>query len=264
MLEHLELTPRGDARINELQQFFTINSQIKSFCTTSDCLFANRHCLMEINTKLDWLEVKHFMANAFHLRENEFDLNAFCRLLNQLYEREFFKCLHFYVPNVNEEFSDQLILLHALEKLTIDKFTNCFNLLQLKHLKELNIFEYANARNFEQLAKNLVNLERLLLQDASYNDLLPFIQQSAKLKHVKIFAKEAKQFTGHVINLIRWNKEREKLIGARKMHIYIEDNVFLATKRATKNGNINFNMIEMRRTNSICWNYDYSTIRTFH
>ncbi|XP_055303090.1 uncharacterized protein LOC129568812 isoform X2 [Sitodiplosis mosellana] len=263
-LEHIELTPRGDAKINELQQFFVLNPQIRSFCTTSDCLFANRNSLMEVDTKLNWLEIKHFIANAFHMRAEEFNMNAFCNLLNQLHDRDFYKRLHFFVPDVNEQFSDQLVSLHGLEKLTIDKFTNCYNLLQLKHLKELNIFGYANAGNFEILAKSLTNLERILIQEATYNDLLPFVRHSVNLKHMKIFAKEAKQFKGETINLGKLNREREKLFGARKLIIYIEDNVFLATKRTARYGDINLNMIEMRRSNSICWDYDYSTIRTFH
>lgn len=262
MLEHIELTPRGDARIQELQQFFTLNPNIRSFCTTSDCFRANFNLKEKINTKLDGLEIRHLFANSFNLQEKDFDMSAFCDLLNEFYDRGFYKRLHFHVQDVNEEFSNKLISLHGLEMLTIGKFKNSYHLSELKDLKELNILDYSNASQLQVLANDLIGLERLLLQNATYDDLFPFIRHSIKLKHIKIFTKEAEHFKGDIIELRKLNEEREKLFGARKLTIYIEDNVFLATKRATSNGDINLNMIEMKRSNSICWDYDYSTIRT--
>lgn len=258
-LEHIELTPRNTHEIDKLQQFFSLNQNIRSFSTTVNSICANSTDLMMVDTKLEWLEIKQISVSI-----ETFNWNAFWMIMKELHKRLFYKRLHLHVATVDEELSNEIVSLKGLEKLTIEKFSKCYNLVQLEHLKELNILGFTNGKQLEILAKNLTNLERLLLQGATYSDLLPFIRCSVKLKYIKIFAQEAEHFKGDIINLEMLNNEREKLFGARKVIIYIEDNVFLATKWTTKNGDINLNMIEMKRSNSICWDYDYSTLRTLH
>lgn len=64
------------------------------------------------------------------------------------------------------------------------------------------------------------------------------------------------------VDLAALNKEREKLLKkfpeTKKITIYVENDVFLATKWATKNGNINLSLIEMKRSDSIDWKIHYS------
>lgn len=60
--------------------------------------------------------------------------------------------------------------------------------------------------------------------------------------------------------------EREKLVGARKITIYVPDAIYyLATKCATENGITNFNFIEMKRIDSEEWRrdiYDWKWVLT--
>ncbi|XP_031616889.1 uncharacterized protein LOC116336862 [Contarinia nasturtii] len=219
---------------------------------------------MELPTQLNSLDVKHFGNNFYFTEKNPVNMLALIDLLNRLYERGFYRRLHFSVPEVKQQLSEQLLSLRGLEKLTINKFTQCYALPALKHLKELNIFDCTDADQMEPMAIGLVNLERLFLQRASNSHMLPFIRYSIKLKHLKILSTESANFQGDVINLQKLNRERAKLFGARKIVIYIEDNIFLATKWSSRYGDTDLKMIEMKRSNAICWDFDYSTVRTLH
>lgn len=263
-LEHVEITTRNNTKLPNLRRFFESNPQIRSFATSSHCIWDNRHELMQLPIKLESLEVKHFGMDFYYTPKNPVSIVAFVELLNQLHEKGFYERLHFYVPEVDQRLSGLLLSLRGLEKLTIKEFTQCHELPALKRLKELNIFSCSNAEQLEPMAMGLVNLERLFLQRVSINDILPFIRYSTKLKHLKILSNESANFNGHVIDLQKLNREREKLPWARKVMIYIEDNVFLATKWSTRYGDVDLKMIEMKRSNSICWDDDYSTVRTLH
>lgn len=46
------------------------------------------------------------------------------------------------------------------------------------------------------------------------------------------------------------NREREQLLGARKLIIYVPEDIFLATKWSTNNGDINLSLVELRRIDS--------------
>lgn len=135
----------------------------------------------------------------------------------------------------------------ALDILCIEQFEKSYNLPQLVDLKELIILKGTNIKDMQILANSLVKLERLCIENCeNVDDVTPFIRQSPKLNRIK--------FTPHhrdeVLNLRMLNEERAKLAGARKIILYTRDDVFLATKWATKNGDINLKFIEMRRVDS--------------
>ncbi|XP_055303149.1 uncharacterized protein LOC129568846 isoform X1 [Sitodiplosis mosellana] len=60
-----------------------------------------------------------------------------------------------------------------------------------------------------------------------------------------------------VLDLVAINKERAKLSGARKITIYVRDDIFLATKWTVRHGDINLSLIEMKRTDSLEWNHHF-------
>lgn len=94
----------------------------------------------------------------------------------------------------------------------------------------------------------LMNVERLHLFRKSL-DILRIIQQIKNLRKIKILGFRSAE----ILELNVLNREREKLADARKVTIYVPDAVYLATKWATKNGTTNFNLIEMKRSNSYEW-----------
>lgn len=244
-LELLQLTLRYPFRILELSIFFEQNPNVRSFSTSSRCLWENRHDLLQCMAKLEWLEIQ--MLDNFY--RTLIDIRLICELLNQLYERGFYMRLHLFVKRVDKKSSEQFSLFHGLERLSIRQFSERFSLPQLDNLKELTILDGSNAKNMDMLAKNLRYLERLIIQNASFGDIQPFICQSVKLNRVKIVPNANET----ILKLITLNGEREKLTGGRKVTIYVPDNIFLATKWNTENGVTNLNMIEMRRADSYEW-----------
>lgn len=263
-MEHLELTPRTKFKIDQLSTFFAMNPSIRSFCTHSHCLWVNRMELLDLNNcKLNELEIKCLDTDFFFHAIDDLDVCDLCNLLKQLNERGFYKKLHLSIPEMNAQFIDRLPSIHALEKLSIKKLSNANSLVGLTNLRQLAISDCTDTINFEEAAKRLEHLERVLLQSATYDQLLSFVQMSTKLKHIKLMAKDESNFI-ESIDLIKLNREREKLFGAQKVGIYVSDNVFLAVKWAIRNGNIDLSHVEMRRGKSLRWDYDYSTIRTLH
>lgn len=181
--------------------------------------------------------------------DNSYPQN-FWRLVKKLYENGFYKRLHFYISNVDEVASNLIGALHALESLCIIYFYKSFNLNKLTNLKEISILNGAKPTEMEILANSLFKLERVFLKDATYDDMLPFICKSSKLKEFKIYPKSEDKFNGGIIDLFELNKIRAPLSDAVKTTIFVPINVFLKTKWATKNGNVNFEFIELKKSDS--------------
>lgn len=237
-LEHLQLIPRYSFKINELNRFFELNPRIQSFSTSSRCLWENRHELLKSNVKLDKLEIQ--ILDNFH--RHLINMQSSVRLLNEFFERGFYRRLYLYVKRVDKQCSEQVITLRALEMLSIRQFSESHSLGHLSNLKELEIMNSVNLKDLETLALGLKNLEVLTLSNtATVNDILPFIRYSVKLYRIQA------NFDEGSLNLCKLNEERKRLATARKIILYVSDNVFLETKWTTMRGEINLDFIEMRR-----------------
>lgn len=263
-LEHLELTPRYSFEIVELSKFFELNPNLRSFSISSHSLWMNRKHIRDSDIKLDLLEVKHFDSGFYFYHVEKLSIQSICTILNELFLHGRYKSLHFYVKDIDKESVDVMMKIQGLDKLSVKVVNGTAQFLSnLINLKELNIFDCTNA-DMEEIAGNLTKLERIFIQNATYDDMLAFIRRSPKLKVIKIFHKDKEHFNGGILNLVKLNEEREKLLKARKVIIYVEDDVFLATKWATDNGDTNLNLIEMKRSKALCWDYDCRTFKTLH
>lgn len=252
-LEHVQLTTRYPFRIHELSGFFERNANIRSFSTSSRCLWENRNELLVSPAKFQRLEIQ--MLDNFY--RDLIDIRSICDLLNQLHARGFYNRLHLCVKRVDQKWSDQIIGLKGLENLSIRHFGECHKLTQLTQLIDLIILDGGTATDMDTLANGLRNLERVFIQNVTYNQMIPFIRRSKKLNKFKVIPKEDACFNGGVIKLATLNREREKLTDARKVTVYVPDNVFLKTKQAMKNGEINLHFIEMKRASSYEWDQHY-------
>ncbi|XP_055306450.1 uncharacterized protein LOC129570761 [Sitodiplosis mosellana] len=380
-LSHLELIPNHLHVIEELSEFFTRNPKVQRFSTSGVFLWANRNELVKTKAKLNILEIKsnHFLGYG----------DSIWDLLKQLHSQGFYKRLFLYTDGVNQDLSIKLASLPNLETLCVRWFSGNYNLTCLTNLKELILLDGLNVADAEILANGLVKLERLYVDKATVEDILPFIRQSAKLNKLKMLPKDEKDSeedatpiyynyydyyndedsddesendeqekihaggegksgdkvenqvenkndseirdenrihngdcfsaeekpsnddndgdnidqndgpkaeanmeniagnsnsksnsidnsiahknlddgqddgqlnsfsNGRVLNLVALNKERGKLPNARKVTIYVRDDVFLATKWATKNGDTHLKYIEMKRSDSYEWNHHY-------
>ncbi|XP_031634261.1 uncharacterized protein LOC116347697 [Contarinia nasturtii] len=256
-LERFELRPSKPCRIEELREFFVRNPNVQRFSTTARFLWKNDDIFLNSNAKLDILELEGFNNYCPSFKGKQTSENIL-ELLNQLHKRDFYKRLYIYVNRVNKEMSTLFTSLEGLELLCIEEsFQKSYNLAQLTNLKELIMFGSKIPKYMEILANGLTKLERLYIHSASIGDIMPFIRRSPKLNKIKFIPPYYS--TGVVLNLAMLNKERAKLTGARKIIIYTRDDVFLATKWTTRNGNTNLSFIEMRRVDSIKWNHYFQT-----
>lgn len=105
--------------------------------------------------------------------------------------------------------------------------------------------------NLNGFSERFINLEKLNIQHyelgENINFVLTFIQHSTKLKKIKISCGKTFVFR----DLPMWQKVREKLVGAKQVTIYVDDDVNVATKWALKT--TDFPLIELKRAESCDW-----------
>lgn len=145
----------------------------------------------------------------------------------------------------------------GLEILNLSKFQKSLNLVQLTNLREI-IVRYGsldmNEKDLEILANSLTSLNRFWIIGFNHHmniDVIrPFIRRSLNLNKIIFVDRGSK-----VLNLAMLNEERAKLVGARKITLYVRNDVSLHTKWMTRNGDMNLSFIEVRRSDSIYWNH---------
>lgn len=265
-LEHVEITPLYPFRVNELNEFFILNSHIQSFTTSFQCIWENHGQFLNTDIKFDLLELKEDGADPWEYMEDdevdyddedEDDLNDdtsdarnIWRLLNKFYENGLYKRLHFYINSVDDVKCNKIVALHALEALCIKYFHKSYSLVKLTDLKELSILNGTDPVEMYILANSLIKLERVFLQNATYHDIIPFICKSEKLKEFKIHPKSDEHFNGGIIDLFDLNDARAQLNNAEKTTIFVPINIFLKTKWTSENGITNFEFIELKKIDS--------------
>lgn len=191
-------------------------------------------------------------------------------LLNKLHARGFYKRLKVYVSSSELEIFtvEQLISLNAVVKLHGNFFIyNDIEVSRIDSLEEIGLkSNYLYNYNFSDnvdFSTNLTNLERIEFRSESFDGLMPFIRNAPKLKKIKVKElEEGLYFRKYhkIVNLKALNREREKLARARKITIYVQQDVYLATKWAF--GETDFSLIQLKREETDEWEQDFSESST--
>lgn len=245
-LEHFELTDLYELKMNELTTFFQRNPKIRTLSMDSRTLWENRHSIIEANLKLDTLAMDIYQSKIFNTNNQPISMvDSIYDLLTDLYKRGFYKKLNLYMIFVDQENIHKLCSLPALEMiygdiLRIDRY--------LPDVNAVAIWCGDEIANVEYLPGKLPNLERIAFSKINPINVMPFIRHSVHLKQIKI-KRTVDDFV--CLNLIEMNKERKKLPAARKMRIYVNEEMYLATKWALKT--IDFSLIELKRGTSADW-----------
>lgn len=239
-LEYLHLTPQYPFKIHGLYNFFEQNANLRYFSTNSRCLWECRNQLLASRLQLDRLDI-HI---SDHYYFNLIDMQLVCCLLNKLHEQKFYAHLDLYVTRIDQQFCDQLTSICGLNRLFIKQFRECFSLPRLINLKELVLDGQISKRDINNLSKGLWNLKYLSIRIVTSDDLIPFMRHSIKLTTIYAYLNDG------ILNLIKLNREREKLKEACNVTIYVPSNIFLATIWTTKNGNNELSLVKMKRGES--------------
>ncbi|XP_055303254.1 uncharacterized protein LOC129568938 [Sitodiplosis mosellana] len=237
-LEHFELKnyEYGNRTVDELAEFFEQNTNIKTFATNTDFILAHINILEDTKAKWDVLSIRSGCIKFERLRD----------ILNELHERGLFKELHIYFNGTsifNQAMVHELISFNGLTKLFVGSMQDGTDLSPLIGLKQICISMASEITNKRALAEALVNLEFIQFAIASVDDIQPFVRFSPKLTKIDVF--HVKKNDEHIFNVEQLNKARPKLINARKVTIYVDEQIYLAVKWAKNR--TNRGLIEIKR-----------------
>lgn len=251
-LKCIELLPATREEVPALKTFFELNTGIQKLAISDATFWFNRKLITPIDLKLNVLAIEH---------NRSCNLDSFCRLLKELYERGFYKNLHFYCSvSFQQEIINQLVSMSKLVKLRAKSESGHFHLSALVNLDELCINKSCLISDLKLLPITLVNLKMIHFCEASSDDILPFILSAAKVNKIKVLFLLSGQYfceLTKILNLSALNKEREKLTDARKITIYVMDQVYLATKWAMRQ--TDYSLIEMKRIDSYDWQHEFNS-----
>lgn len=255
-LVHLHWTQTKNWRpMNELKQFFERNPKVRSFATDIDSLWINRHLFNESAAiSLDDLIIEMGQFKQYQEPKN---IRYIYRFLQEIHEEGVYKRLHINLKFFSQQTINEMPPMHDLKSLCLDHTDSDHDDIILPKwldLTELKVSSYCNLLNVDVLARQLVNLRQLHLQCVSLNDLMEFVRYSVNLTKIKVERLDDDDDEQNIIvDVTALNEEREKLKGAQKLLIFIQEEVYLQVKW-TRNGK-EYSLIEIRRVSSHEWNH---------
>lgn len=218
--------------------FFEQNPNIREFKCGGRFLIRNKDWLLKTNAKLDYLNI---------MRIEVFDSDIY-PLLNQLHEREFYKKIQLHLQ-LNQDTTNKISKLPirgiSVRRPIKRNFDFPKDFPGMTDAKEMDL-RVANNYNIGKFFTKFPNVTRVSLWDSSPNQILPLIKQLKNLRD--LFISFGWNYQIEQLNLWTLNKEREKLSGACRVTIYVNEGIFLATKRAYNNRDYKF--IEIKRHQS--------------
>lgn len=256
-LEQFEFELSSKHLITELRHFLELNPNIRKMAISCTKLlrYAFEDSLMNASVQLNELAILVRFVDS-----------NLCQMMKILHERGFYKRFQLYLhfAEFNQENVDQLAPLNSLVKLYLGRssYMHSVKLANLKSLEEICIFESDRISDLDALAIDLPYLERIHFIHAIFNDIWTFISRSRRVKKIRVdHLREGIHFnaTQKVINLRSLNREREKLIRAQKLTIYVKEEIYVATKWAM--GDTDLNWIRLKRIESFEWEHDFEGFR---
>ncbi|XP_055304289.1 uncharacterized protein LOC129569475 [Sitodiplosis mosellana] len=234
-LEHLEVYECDPSQDNDLKIFLEQNPNVRSLSTTAELLLRNRVIFMASNFGLDDLTI---------LRVDDIDLISIA--LIELHQRGFYKRLHFKTDTAKH--LDQLLGLATLRVYRYER-------IKMPHLPTVKTLVFKAIWNgqcswMNDVSMALNNLERIFTPKTSTEYILPFIQNSTKLREITMAGLRGE------IDVVAMNNERKRLKMARKVTIYLEEKDYLKLK--WKHACTDFGLIELKRNKSYDGVWDYT------
>lgn len=245
-LEHFSLTMFWEPKIDELKTFLEINPNIKTFSAVDKWFWANREVVLSANVQLNELSI-------FITSEDWENFGSLWNLLNQLFERGFYKRLNLYynVYACNQTLFDQMAKLNGIRKLE-NKCSDKISLSAFSDVENILFKDSDKLNDLDAIATNLTKLQKINFLFARMDHIKRLVSQAANLSKIiigSLIDEENGRTTKWEPFLLReMNWYREKLAGAKKLTIYVEENVYLATKWKLKNTNLS--LVQLLRTDS--------------
>lgn len=133
---------------------------------------------------------------------------------------------------------ESVVPVTALVKLELDNSVGSLTLSALVNIEELFVHDATSVIDWKELPKKLINLQRIDLCKAEWDDIFVFVSRAAELNTIKIQDLTNFERNNHVLDLVAFNNERKRLKGAQKITIYLHEKICLATKWAKSETNL--------------------------
>lgn len=250
-LELLELNDLYELKMNELNIFFANNPNVRTFSTDVKSLMRNRNSLLQSSAQLDTLAIEYH--HPYNL-DSELDpihiAEVVYNLLLELQRHQFFKHLHLYITFLDHH--NLLQKLYALDSLQMLAGYVTRIERPMLSIRELAINKGLNITDMHTFPAKLPNLERIYFSDVTSDQILPFVSSSPKLTQMKIDSLlDGIHLVNGVLDLRALNNARGKLTKVRKLTIFVNERIYLATKWMLLD--LNFKLIELKRGESFEW-----------
>lgn len=242
-----------------ITNFLENNPNIRRFVTNNKLLWENRDSLRSANLKLDKLT---FIAFA----SNDPNMDQTLLLLNELYEGGLYQQLKLYaISELN------LDILYSLKAIVTLNPTCKKQRVQLSALKTLECLctpsiIFLDMTGIEAAPSKLVHLKRVEIFAASIEEIIPFIKWIPNLEELlvtKVVKKGPKEVSDLKniedrtipINLVELNNERAKLVGAKKIALYVPEPIYLITKLPSQETVLEFIRMKCITSNDLFESY---------
>lgn len=233
------------SRIEEIIPFLKLNPNIRDiYYRNLNRMFKNRELMFESNIKLDMLSTRIPISDSARL-------NSFVQFLNELHDRGFYKRLELRCSDLvlDQHLTVLIASLKALQHVSIFSSDGGHLSATSQNIEEINFCDSViTVDDAVAVATGLTNLKRVAIvwlrpQIVPFDVITPFLRHSRKLKEMTAvnlvdgihFNAETK-----IINLTALNRERATLQYATKVTLYVEEDIYLATKLALQVTNFEF------------------------
>ncbi|XP_031631965.1 uncharacterized protein LOC116346169 [Contarinia nasturtii] len=254
-LEHFELIElthiesQWEPKMDQMLKFLELNPNIRSLSVTSRNLMKFVDLVKETNIRLDELTVTLSSQSGQYRIIPYVKQTDLISLVNGLYELGFYKRLNLLnVPRLDKE----IVAVNGFKSVYPRILDNNVNLDNVKELWLKCYFMNEINKTLDLVAAKLVNLERVWLSRllTAADEIAIFVKYAPKLKEIYV-----DKIYGKKLDLTTLNKEREKLRGARKVTIYVDEKTFLETK--WNNKSIDLSLVTLKRKESYQFKYLY-------
>lgn len=251
-LEHFELSSKR--RIDKVVQFLELNPNIRKFSASIEFLVKNMESILRTNIKFDTLAILHELTNITQTK-----FQTFVGQLLKIQSRGFFRKLHLYFTDDNHEYI--IYPPNLLSFVRIMHFTDSirkFELSPLINLEKLYILNTNKINDLDIALTKLSKLKNIQFYNEEIDNIIPFINHATKLNVIIVDnIKNGTHFNvnNNIVNLTALNDERGKLTAATRLRIYVQEEVYLATKKAYRNTKID--LIQIKRIESFKSSYDF-------
>lgn len=160
-----------------------ICTKLTHFECTDKILWTHKDELDQTNIQLDVLSI--------HACTSEVHSELFINFIRRAFVAKFFKRLHLVLPSEIENFdfaiaSEAISKFPALEKLYVDYEYSESDLSHFENIKELILTKDCPNTNFDKVAKDLKELERVTFRRISFNNITPFFHYCKNLKTFQV------------------------------------------------------------------------------